>query len=105
MRFASLQAIPKRPDIAVPALLAALADPDTSVRDNAATVLRKYGQVQAEATIPMLVQVATRNENPLVKFRAAEILRAVAPERAREHDPHQSRRVRHHSTDQWDNRL
>jgi HEAT repeat protein len=81
--IAALQAIPKRPDIAVPALIAALADPDLNVRDNAVTVLRKYGQVQAEVTIPMLVQAAGQDENPLIRFRAAEVLRAVAPERAK----------------------
>jgi HEAT repeat protein len=81
--IASLQAMPKQPDIAVPALLAALADPDAGVRGNAATVLKKYGEVEAEATIPRLVQVATQDENQLLRFRAAEILRALAPERAR----------------------
>ena len=81
--IAALQVISKRPDIAVPALIAALADPDLNVRDNAVTVLRKYGQVQAEVTVPMLVQAAGNDENLLIRFRAAEVLRAVAPERAK----------------------
>src|SRR5262249_11133083 len=81
--IASLQVIPKRPDIAVPALLAALGDADSSVRRNAATVLQKYGEVEAEATIPRLVQVATKDENKLVRIRAADVLRAVARDRSR----------------------
>jgi HEAT repeat protein len=82
--IAALQAIPKRPDIAVPALIAALADPDASVRGGADTVLRKYAQVEADATIPMLVQAAQHDQNPVsIRFRAAEIVRAIAPERAK----------------------
>jgi hypothetical protein len=82
--IAALQSIPKRPDIAVPALIAALADPDASVHDSAATVLQKYAQVEAEATIPMLVQAAQQDQNPVsIRFRAAEIVRAIAPERAK----------------------
>ncbi len=80
--IAALQAIPKRPDIAVPALIAALADPE--VHDAADTVLRKYAQVASEATIPMLVQAARQDQNPAsIRFRAAEIVRAIAPERAK----------------------
>jgi HEAT repeat protein len=80
--IAALQAIPKRPDIAVPALIGALADPD--VHDSADTVLRKYAQVAADTTIPMLVQAAQQAENPVsIRFRAGEIVRAVAPERAK----------------------
>jgi len=80
--IAALQAIPKRPDIAVPALIAALADPD--VHDNADTVLRKYARLEADATIPMLVQAARQDQNPVaIRFRAGEIVRAVAPERAK----------------------
>jgi len=80
--LAALQSIPKRPEIAVPALIAALADPD--VQESADTVLRKYAQVAADATLPMLVQAAHQDQNPAsVRFRAAEIVRAVAPERAR----------------------
>jgi HEAT repeat protein len=80
--IAALQAIPKLPEIAVPALIAALADPD--VHDNADTVLRKYAQVEADETIPMLVQAARQEQNPVaIRFRAAEIVRAIAPERAK----------------------
>jgi len=82
--IASLQAIPRRSDLAVPALIAALADPEPSVHDNADTTLRKYAQVAAQATIPMLVQAAQQDQNPVsIRFRAAEIVRAVAPERAK----------------------
>ncbi len=80
--IASLQAIPKRPDIALPALIAALADPD--VHDSADTVLRKYAQVASDATITMLVQAARQDQNPAsIRLRAAEIVRAIAPERAK----------------------
>jgi HEAT repeat protein len=82
--IAALQSIPKRPDIAVPALIAGLADPNTSVHDTADTVLREYARVEAEATIPMLIQAAKEEQNPVsVRFRAAEIVRAAAPERAK----------------------
>jgi len=82
--IAALKAIPKRPDIAVPALIVALADPEVSVHDSADTTLRKYAQVEAEATIPMLVQAAQQDQNPVsIRFRAAEIVRAIAPERAK----------------------
>jgi HEAT repeat protein len=82
--IAALQSIPKRPDIAVPALIAALADPEASVHDNADTVLRKYARVEAEATIPMLIEAARQDQNPVsIRFRAAEIVRAIAPERAK----------------------
>jgi HEAT repeat protein len=82
--IAALQAIPKRPEIAVPALIAALADPEASVHDNADTVLRKYAKVEPDATIPMLVQAAQQSLNPVsIRFRAAEIVRAIAPERAK----------------------
>jgi hypothetical protein len=80
--IAALQSIPKRPDVAVPALIAALADPDA--HDNADTVLRKYAQVEAETTISLLIQASKEEQNPVsVRFRAAEIVRAVAPERAK----------------------
>ncbi|HEY5914907.1 MAG TPA: HEAT repeat domain-containing protein [Verrucomicrobiae bacterium] len=82
--IAALQAIPKRPDLAVPALIAALADPDASINDNADITLRKYAKVEADATIPMLVEAAQQSQNPVsVRFRAAEIVRAIAPERAK----------------------
>jgi HEAT repeat protein len=82
--IAALQAIPKRPEIAVPALIAALADPEASVHDNADTVLRKYAKVEPDATIPMLVQAAQQSQNPdSVRFRAAEIVRVMVPERAK----------------------
>ncbi|MCX6925747.1 MAG: HEAT repeat domain-containing protein [Verrucomicrobia bacterium] len=82
--IAALQAIPKRPDIAVPALITALADPDASVYENVDTVLRKYALVEPEATIPMLIQAARQEQNPVsIRFRAAEIVRAIAPERAK----------------------
>jgi HEAT repeat protein len=78
--IAALQSIPKRPDIAVPALIAALADPDA----HADTVLRKYAQVEPDATIPMLIQAAQQAQNPVsIRFHAAEIVRAIAPERAK----------------------
>ena len=82
--IAALQSIPKRPDIAVPALIAALADPDASVYRNAETVLHKYATVHADTTIPMLVEAARQDQNPLsIRFRAAELVRAIAPERAK----------------------
>jgi hypothetical protein len=66
----------------VPALIAALADPDA--HDSADTVLRKYARVEAETTISLLIQASKEEQNPVsVRFRAAEIVRAVAPERAR----------------------
>ncbi len=81
--IASLQAIPRRPDLAVPALIAALADPEATVHENAQTVLREYARVAADATISALVQAARQEQNPVsIRFRAAEIVRAIAPERA-----------------------
>ncbi len=81
--IAALQAIPKRPDIAVPALIAALADPEPAVRDSAARVLEKYGQVEADATLPLLVQAAGQEQNPVnIRFTAAELLRTIARNRA-----------------------
>jgi HEAT repeat protein len=80
----ALQAIPRQPEIAVPALIAALGDSEASVRDNAATVLQRYGQVEGRTTIPMLVQAAREDQNPVaIRFRSAEIVRAVAPELAK----------------------
>jgi RNA polymerase sigma factor (sigma-70 family) len=78
----TLQAIPKMPDIAVPALIACLSDPDASVRQSTTTVLEKYGKVEADTTIPLLVQAARQDPNPRIRDRAAEILRTVAPQRA-----------------------
>lgn len=81
--IASLQTFTARPDIAVPALVACLSDPDTRVRGNATTALENYGRVEANTTIAILVQAAGQDQNPLVRFRAAEILRTIAPERAK----------------------
>lgn len=81
--IASLQSITARPDIAVPALVACLSDPDAGVRGSATTVLEKYGKVEANTTIAILVQAAGQDQNPLVRFKAAEILRTIAPERAK----------------------
>jgi HEAT repeat protein len=81
--LASLLSILKRPDLAVPALIATLADRDAKVRISATRVLQKYGQVEADATIPALVQAARQEQNPLmIRSGAAEILRTIAPERA-----------------------
>jgi HEAT repeat protein len=77
--IASLQSIPESPDIAVPALIRCLSDPDLSVRKNAMTVLEKYAEVEANATVPILLRAAEHDENPLIRFRAAEILHAVQP--------------------------
>ena len=81
--IASLQSITARPDIAVPALVACLSDLDAGVRGNAITVLEKYGKAEASTTIAILVEAAGQDQNPLVRFRAAEILRTIAPERAK----------------------
>jgi hypothetical protein len=81
--IASLQSITARPDIAVPALVACLSDPDAGVRGSATTVLEKYGKVEANTTIAILVEAAGQDQNPLVRFRMTEILRTIAPERAK----------------------
>jgi HEAT repeat protein len=82
--ISSLQAISKWPDIALPALIAALADPEARVHDNADTALREYAKVESDTTIPMLIRAAKEEQNPVsVRFRAGEIVRAIAPERAK----------------------
>jgi hypothetical protein len=81
--IASLQMFTARPDIAVPALVACLSDPDTRAHGNATTVLENYGRVEAKTTIAILAQAATKDQNQLVRLRAAEILRTIAAERAK----------------------
>ncbi len=79
----ALQSYWKHPYLVMESLVKCLSDPDPSVRASASTVVEKFGQ-NAGSAIPFLVRLAKEDEDSLTRTRAAESLRAIAPERAKE---------------------